>query len=405
MIVFAFSLSNIGTIILFALMICFLIAWHELGHLFVAKKCNVYCYEYSIGFGPALYQNKKHETHFCLRAIPFGGYVKMAGEEGVEEGNELKDNSGNPIPSNRILANQSCGKRALVLAAGGIMNVIFALVCFYVVLVANNGFAIALRTNEVSVVETVDDAGNHSILYDQGMESGDKIITIKTRLNEQGASDDEVTYEIDKYEEIVKALDSKKPTKDGGVQTITITFEDVSDNNQIKEVTVSRQMSTVIDENGQSSLVLSKIGLSQAYKVYQYNALTSLYGTFHFMGYYTVEICRAFGKMFVGDFSGLSGLVGIYGTIDSVATDTSVSFLTRLINVIYVSGALSFSLGFFNLIPFPALDGGRLVFVALEAIRKKKINPELEGKIHTIGLFILMALMIIVNIRDIFNLF
>ena len=126
MITLAFDLSNIGTILLFAIMICALIAWHELGHLIVAKKCNVYCYEYSIGFGPVIYSNKKKETHFTLRAIPFGGFVKMAGEEGVEDGEVLKGNNGEEIPRDRILANQSLGKRALVMAAGGIMNMILA---------------------------------------------------------------------------------------------------------------------------------------------------------------------------------------------------------------------------------------------------------------------------------------
>ena len=83
MILFAFDFSNILTIILFVFIIAFLIAWHELGHLITAKKCNVYCYEYAIGFGPILYINTKHETHFWLRAIPLGGFVKMAGEDGV----------------------------------------------------------------------------------------------------------------------------------------------------------------------------------------------------------------------------------------------------------------------------------------------------------------------------------
>ena len=122
------------------------------------------------------------------------------------------------------------------------------------------------------------------------------------------------------------------------------------------------------------------------------------------MGYYTTEIVRVFGNLFTGDFSGLSGIVGIYGTINTVATDQTVSFGTTVLRMVYIMGAISFSLGFFNLIPFPALDGGRLVFVGLEAIRKKKINPNVEATIHFIGIIILFALMIIINIRDVINL-
>ena len=159
------------------------------------------------------------------------------------------------------------------------------------------------------------------------------------------------------------------------------------------------------DENGEKIGAVSKIGLGQTYIFHEYNALTGLYGTWHFMGYYTTEVCRLFGNLFQGDFSGLSGLVGIYGTIDQVATDQTVSFGTTVLRMVYILGAISFSLGFFNLIPFPALDGGRLVFVGIEAITKKKVNPNVEATIHFVGIIILFALMIIINIRDAINLF
>ena len=170
MITFAFDFSNIGTILLFAFIICFLIAWHELGHLFVAKKCNVYCYEYAIGFGPIIYKNTKNETHLCIRAIPLGGFVKMAGEEGLEEGEVLKGNNGEEIPSNRVLANQSLGKRALVMAAGGIMNMILAVICFYFYVSFNHpyvdsnetGFVEQIHTNEIMVA-------TDSLLEEKGM--------------------------------------------------------------------------------------------------------------------------------------------------------------------------------------------------------------------------------------------
>ena len=108
--------------------------------------------------------------------------------------------------------------------------------------------------------------------------------------------------------------------------------------------------------------------------------------------------------MFLGDFSNLSGLVGIYETVDTVATESG-SFGAALVNIVYLMGAISFSLGFFNLIPFPALDGGRLFFLGIEAITKKKVKPEVENMIHTVGIFLLFALMIIINIRDVINLF
>ena len=133
------------------------------------------------------------------------------------------------------------------------------------------------------------------------------------------------------------------------------------------------------------------------------NAFSAIWGTWHFMAYYTGEMFRALGNLFMGDMSNLSGLVGIYETVDSVATESG-SFGATLINIVYLIGAISFSLGFFNLIPFPALDGGRLFFLAIEGIFKKKVNPQVEGTIHSIGIILLFALMIIINIRDVINL-
>ena len=393
--ILAFDLSNIGSLLLFVVIIAFLIAWHELGHLFVAKKCNVYCYEYAIGFGPIIYKNKKRETHFTIRAIPLGGFVKMAGEEGVEEGEIVKDNNGNVIPSNRILANQSLWKRALVMAAGGIMNIIMALFCFYIVIAVNGGFQIASHSNDVYISDPV--SGVESELAKQGMETNDIITKVETKAGDQSEYQ---VFEITNYNDIINALNENIPEKEENqAQDIKISYLDVSDNNTLKVAEVSRKWVMVNEQ-----LQLSKIGLEQNRTFYEYNALTATYGSFHFMGYYTVEICKAFGGLFVGNFQNLSGLVGIYTTIDTVAT-APASFGVRLINIISIIGSISFSLGFFNLIPFPALDGGRLVFVAIEAITKKKVNPNVEGTIHFVGIILLFALMIIINIRDVINLF
>lgn len=405
MISLAFDLSNIGTLLLFIIIIAFLIAWHELGHLFVAKKCNVYCYEYAIGFGPVLYKNTKKETHICIRAIPLGGFVKMAGEEGLEEGEVLLDNNGNEVPKDRVLSNQSVGKRALVMAAGGIMNILLALFCFYFYISFNKiyvseteyvtGFVQQVNTNETRI-------STDSLLADAGMETGDEIIKIETNLN----TGEYEVYTIKNFADITSAIDSCRPEKSGDIQNIKITYVDVSDN-QTKVASVARNAYFEVDENGNETenLKVSTIGLAQNYKIHEYNALTGIYGTFHFMGYYTVEVCRSFGELFRGNMDQLSGLVGIYGTIDQVATEGDFAFGARVLNIVYIIGAISFSLGFFNLIPFPALDGGRLVFVGIEALTKKKVNPNVEATIHFVGIILLFALMIIINVRDVIKLF
>jgi len=408
MIIYAFSLSNIVSIVVFAIMICFLIAWHELGHLFTAKKCNVYCYEYSIGFGPVLYRNKKNETHFVLRAIPLGGFVKMAGEEGEIDGKPILGNDGNPIPKDRIFANVAPGKRFVILAAGGIMNIIFAIVAFYFYIsfspignyfngVSANATGVIMpsSTNEVCII-------TDSLLDNQGMESGDKIIKIDTKLAEES---EYVSYDIAKSTDITSALSAKAPTKEGQKQDIIITYLDASNNyNEVVTENLIREGITRTSEDGTKSFGLTTLGVS-LYKIYEYTPVTALYGVFEFTGIYAVEIIKAFGGLFVGNFENMSGLVGIYETVDTVTSATEIDFAAKFLNLIYLAGAISFSLGFFNLIPFPALDGGRLVFVLIEWIGKKKVDPKLEATIHFAGIVVLFALMIIINIRDIIGLF
>lgn len=403
--ILAFSFSNILSIIIFIVLISIIVAWHELGHLLTAKKFNVYCYEYAIGFGPVIYKNKKHETYFALRAIPLGGFVKMAGEEGVQEGEILKDNNGNDIPNDRILSNKSLPKKALVLAAGGIMNLILALILFYFYVSFNDisnvtgkekstGFVMPIYTNEVTIADD-------SLLSNAGLETGDKVTVIVTWTEDEGEALSKVRIETNSYNDIYNALKSKEPTKVGQVQGFDVTYIDISDNN--KEKTAYNITRTMVEEDGKKSISL--IGISQYYTVHEYNMLSGLYGSFHYMGLYGYEVIKAFGKLFVGDISNLTGLVGIYRTVDSVTSNNQAAFKTKFIDIIYLGGALSFSLGFFNLIPFPALDGGRLFFVALEGIRKKKINPNVEAMIHFVGIIILFGLMIFINIRDIIGLF
>ena len=402
----AFSWTNILSIFIFIILIAIIIAWHELGHLLTAKKCNVYCYEYSIGFGPVLFRNKKHETHFELRLIPLGGFVRMAGEDtGGENGEALLDNDGKEIPKERLLNNQSLPKRALILAAGGIMNIIMALLFFYFYVSFNDisglvgkekatGFAQIITSNEVNI-------GKDSYLATLGMERGDKVFQVQTRLITDGNDREYTTYETKNFNDIIEAINSGVPTNVGQYQDIIFSYYDVNDNNVAKEAKARRD--AIKDENG--NITVTILGIGQNYKAYEYNALTGLYGTFHFTGYYAIEVIKAFGKIFAGDISNLSGLVGIYKTVDTVASSTQVGFGVKFLNIIYIAGAISFSLGFFNLLPLPALDGGRLVFVIIEAIRKKKINPNVESMIHFIGIIVLFALMIFINIRDIINLF
>ncbi len=398
--VFAFSFSSILNILIFLVILCITISIHELGHLTFAKHFNVYCYEYSIGFGKAIYTNKKGETHFCIRLIPLGGFVRMAGEEGLEDGEELLDNNDKPLSKKRIFANIKNGPKIMILAAGGIFNMILAYVCFFFVLVFN-GVAI---TNEpvVKVInnhalanqiqEELVDSENH--LLDK-VPSSIYIRNIEVNYSTGDTGDYKV---IENWDDLANLLNgSQKFAKEGVSRELIITFSKSKKDKNIYDVTL--KSGSIKDEKSeQEKYLFENIGIN--YVIKKYNVLEAIPQTYKFMFTYFVEVCKAFGRLFTGHTEQLSGLVGIYKTVDETARTGAGA-----IGMIYIAGAISFSLGFFNLMPIPALDGGRIVFVLIESLTRKKVNPKIEGWIHTVGFILLFGLMIVINIRDIIKLF
>lgn len=392
MILFSFSFSKIISLILFLVILCFLIALHELGHFLSAKKFNVYCYEYSIGFGKAFYVNKKHETYFCLRVLPLGGFVKMAGEEGVNEGEELLDNNNQPIPKNRILSNLKQGPKILILAAGGLINMLIAFICFYIVICVtgmpqfySNSFAIS----------------NDGLFYQEGISNEASIYQATVSLQETVAGElifikEEKEFKISNFYDLNEALTYVNPTKANQTQNLKIVYS-LKGSTQKQEASFTR---VSIEENG---VVNFKEMLGVGMLVKDANMLSAIPDTFVYMWYYLIETFKAFGQLFVGNLSNLSGLVGIYNAVDTAATQAT--FADSLLNIINITGVISFSLGFFNLIPFPALDGGRIFFRLIEIVTRKKVNPNVEGTIHAVGFLLLIGLMVIVNIKDIIGLF
>lgn len=383
--VFAFSFSTIIKILLFLLILCATISIHELGHLLFAKKYNVYCYEYSIGFGKAIYTNKKGETHFCIRLIPLGGFVRMAGEEGIEEGEELLDNNEQPIPKERIFGNAKKRHKVLILAAGGLFNMALAFVCFFIYLVGHG-----VPNYNQPYVQLVE---NGEIAKQTDMPSQAYITKLSITLD---GNDIVVDEEIKDFDDISAAINKATPTAEGQTRVITFIYKK-SENSKIEKTAVVTMASLAKEhEDGTTSYYYGKIGFSLT--MYKYNFFEAIPQTFVFMGKYFIEICKAFGQLFTGNLSNLSGLVGIYEAVDQ-ASSVGVTPL------IYIAGAISFSLGFFNLMPFPALDGGRIVFVLYEGVTGKKVSPKIEGIIHTVGIILLFGLMIIINVRDIIKLF
>lgn len=417
-----------NTIIAFIFMFGLLVFVHEFGHLILAKRTGMLAREFAIGFGPKIFSFTKNETLYTIRLLPLGGYVRVAGEDpeiielkpGHHVGLEFDENgkvakiivnnkSKHPnariieiekvdlnhelmiegyeidepsellrfevkrdaffvmdetetqiAPYDRQFASKSVGQRAAQLFAGPFMNFLLAIVIFIIL-----GVAYGVPSEQAIIGEVVDD----SPAAEAGFQSGDKVIQIDdqaittweeftTIVRESPEEELQMTVERDGQQENLLVIPRAETAED-------ITFGQVG-------------VQLAFEKSLWKSLTN---GVSQTYET------TKLILTNLFMlvtGQLSIEM--------------LSGPVGIYDVTDQVVQ-------TGLHNFLMWTAMLSINLGIINLVPLPALDGGRLLFIGIEAVRGKPIDPQKEGMVHFFGFALLMLLMIIVTWNDIQRLF
>lgn len=330
---------------------------HEFGHFIFSKIFRVYVYEFSIGMGPKLlhYKKKGGETEYCLRLIPIGGFVSLAGED-------ADDNS--KIPKERMLYSKPVWQRFLIMIAGAMNNFITAFVLL---------FLIGLIWGSVSTKPIIANVSPYYPAYVSGIEKGDTIIKIDN-------------HKISSWSEVQLYIGISEGKE------MTFTLKDTND--KVREVKLTPE--TITDEEGNKSYVVG-ISLDNTVKHGFVNALS-------YAGNTTVALYKlmltTLKQIFVGGVSvkDLSGPVGIYTVVDSQAKQGIQS-------IIYLTAYLSMNVGVINLLPFPAFDGGRVLFLIIEKIRRKPIKREVEGMVNNIGFGLLMLLMIYVTFNDILRLF
>lgn len=344
------------TLIYFILILGAIVFVHELGHFLFARLSGVYVYEFSIGMGKKLlsYKKKDGETEYCLRLIPLGGFCQIAGENGdIEEDN---------IPKDKKMCNKSFIQRFAILFFGAGFNFIFAFILL---------FAIGLFYGSVDETPVVGGIMEDYPAYQSGLQENDLIIS----LNDKKVSTwDDVLWELDINKGNSVVFEIKR---DNEIKKITITPKKVIENDEESYVYgISR--TTKREKGFISSLNYAVVKTKSLFKM-MYNTIKSLFT----------------GKVGVND---LSGPVGIYNIVGTQAS-------AGLASIIYLIAYLSINVGFINLIPLPAFDGGRILFLIIEKIIGKPISPKVEGTIHTIGFLLLIILMIYVTFNDILKLF
>ncbi len=347
------------TLIIFLIILGIIVLVHEFGHFIFAKKFGVYVYEFSIGFGPKLFsfKRKNDPTEYMVKLIPLGGYVAMAGEDGEE----IEPDKKVEIKSNEKLCNKPFIQRLLVLIAGAMNNFILGIILLFVM---------GLIYGTIQTGTVLSGIPKDGALYEAGARDGDNIVKINNK-------------KVSTYDDIQTYL---AIIGEGNEASISVEKQ----NKTIKTYNIKPKLSK--EDNtyyyGISVDVKHEKGFVAALK-YAKDKFISIYKSMFII----------IGSLFTGKLGidSLSGPVGIYSVVG-----TAKSSLEMLL---YLTAYLSINIGFMNLIPFPAFDGGRVLFLIIEKIKGSKINPKVEGTINTIGFLLLMGLMIIVTIKDFINLF
>lgn len=355
------------TTIIFIVVLAVLIFVHELGHFIMARVFGIRVDAFALGFGPKIFSWKRGETTYSLNLIPFGGYVKIFGE------NPDDDSIAGP-DSSRSFVNKAKWKQVVVLAAGVIFNFIFAWI------VVSLAFVSGVATSVESYPEYANRMGESQITItyiepqspaDQaGLKAGDEILgfnsveEIQKRVNESADKGIIISYQRAGVEETKTII-----AKEGIVENkyaIGINMDNVS--------TLQLPIHLAIYEGGRFTL--------------------------HMMKLITIGFYDLIAGIFDGSskLSALTGPIGIAGLVGDAAKMgfTYLMMFTAMISI---------NLGILNLVPFPALDGGRILFVIIETIIRRPIKPVVANTVNAVGFGLLILLMLVVTYKDIAKLF
>ena len=340
-----------------AAILCFgvIIMIHEAGHFFVAKKSGIRVLEFSIGMGPAIISKKKGETKYSLRALPIGGYCAMEGED---------ENSDDP----RAFRKAPVWKRMLVTVAGAVMNLILGFVLIVIVTCMDTSIT---STTIASFREN--DKGESVSTSEQWLQKDDRFVSINGLR-------------------IFTAQDISYALQNDDCDTFTVVVE--------------RGGQLVTLENVEFLNKETK-GMLDFYVYGQQKSLKSV-TVYSFRQFASTArlIWISLRDLLSGKY-GFHDLSGVVGIIDSTTEIVSMreTLHDKAMSLFDLMSFITINVGIFNLIPFPALDGGRLVFLIIEAIRRKPVPAKVEGMIHFAGLAALMVLMAAITFQDVFKIF
>lgn len=344
--------------IIFALIIFeVIIIIHELGHFIAAKSCGVKVNEFAIGMGPAILKKKKGDTLYAWRAFPIGGYCAMEGED-------------NESSSEGSFGSKSLPRRIIIVCAGVIMNFILGLI----ILIVNTARSDAITTTKIASFE------DNAMSQQTGLQLDDEFVKING-MRIFTAMDVSYQFQNDedgKFDMVVK--------RDGK-------------NVELKDVAFAVDGKTMhIDFRVYPGKLTVGSVLAESFK----QAATD--GRLIYISLF--DMIR--GKYSLKDLSGPVGIVGSMNEVVESERDEEtgkIDWSGLMDTMLTLAAFISINIGIFNLLPLPALDGGRLIFLIIEGIRGKPVPAEKEGMVHLIGMAVLLIFMAVITVSDIIKLF
>ena len=340
-------------ILLAILFFGFIILSHELGHFTVARLFKVRINEFSIGMGPALFKKKRKETLYSLRLFPIGGFVRMEGED--EESDD-----------ERAFCNKKVWQRFLIVLAGAVINILLGVLLL----------GIIIACQDLVGTTTIHSFHKDSLLNQSELRPGDKLVKID---HHRVFSDMDISFLLARDDDSVVDLSVRRDGK-------TLELKDVA-------------FTTTTSEDGKSQLVYDLIILGK-----QKNVLNVTANAFR----ETVSVARLVWLSLLDLVTGkygfreISGPIGTVGYIAQAAEESTAS--ANYAFLFNIMAFITINIGVFNLLPLPALDGGRLFFMAIEAVFRKPVPAKYENLVHAIGLILLLIFMAVISFSDIYKL-
>ncbi len=402
---------TIWYILLAILGLSVLVITHELGHYLMGKWLGFTIVEFSVGLGPKIFGIKGKETEFTLRALPIGGSCRFYGEDGNDdekdkkhpeafEDGEPEDQPEEPKePDPRLFSSKPAWKRFLVVLAGPLVNILTCVVLCFVMLVGT-GVLKEQSENEVLIVDSVVENGPAE---KAGMQAGDILLSMDgTPLTDALALDAALKAASMEGVTVTVLRDASVEETDATEgQLITTTVK--VDGGTVKTLTLG---SLLDQKTGNKRMQITFRHVPYETVTEKYTVWKAAYMAFPETWNMGKLVYQSLGMLITGQAScrDMSGMIGVVDFVsDEMAQTESTADAFSLF--VWFMALIAVNLGIMNLLPLPALDGGRLVFIIIEMIRRKPVPPEKEGMVHLIGMIALLLLMLALTVSDIVRCF